>query len=287
MRNQCDTCLTNLKWTFDGKDNSLSTLQTHQAFSIPAFLASYKRVAHAHGLDVADNVKVSFHNCCTACWTKAGAHWEGGAASYAHDAAKTTADGVYFQNDMPDFFVKDAPDLPKIESTIIHEMMHFLSHNHKGLQDYVGGAVNWDEAVNDYMARETWRGVSRDPYKTGYGHCSDLVPTAIAKLMTKKLGVAKVRSLTQKAAGLPPGFLAAVSNLNPNGQMTAQYANPLGTFLQNWLIRWHHDGKDTQIAAAGNMHMKAFLDDEWGNFIFSGTSGVELQYGTGVSYNHP
>ena len=290
MTTQCDGgCLANMKWRFDAKDNSLTTAQTHQAFSIPAFLASYKRVAAAYGLAVTPPAKVPFFCLCNACWAKAAAHWPGGAATYVAIPAKCAADGVYFRTDAPEFAdAHAAVDLGVIQSVIIHEMMHYLSHGHTGLQDYESGKnLHWDEATTDFLARETWRGVTKELYKTFYGNISELMATAMANSMNTALKGPKLAGLQSEVAGLPQCFGDALGDLGAD-KLKKPRADAIQHVVQGWLITWHHEGANVVIPAANNQALAAFVASNWGKHIFMGSiNDTKLGYGTLGVFKHP
>ena len=76
---------------------------------------------------------------------------------YATIPAKTADTGIYFNNALSDYGDSGNPDLEKVRSTCIHEMMHYWSHEHSGLQAFEDGKnVHWDECVTDFLARKVY-----------------------------------------------------------------------------------------------------------------------------------
>ncbi|NHB86252.1 RHS repeat domain-containing protein [Photorhabdus tasmaniensis] len=91
----------------------------------------------------------------------------------ANPAAWTSPSGtIYMATDSPDYSQNGELDIDKIRSTIIHESLHFSSHEHVGFQADTDTSVqntNYDEYVTDYFAHQVYKKMyPNNPYKTGY-----------------------------------------------------------------------------------------------------------------------
>ena len=283
MTTQCDGgCLANLPWHFDGKKNELQTVQSLQAFSIPAFLAGFKKVTGIYGLAFTAPAKIPFQVLCDKCWAKAAAAWNGGAATYANIPAKCADTGVYFRANAPEWQDKaKAPDLTVIEPVIIHEMVHFLSKDHVGLQAFEDGkALHWDEAVTDFLARETWGEVAKGPYKTFYGNLSTHMKFAMDNTLKTKLAGPKLAGLQGEAGSLPAAFADALGDLDA-GKLKPPRSAAIEKIIQGWLIQWHQQGPAVKIVAANNKNLAEFAATAWGQYIMAGAvKDATLGYGT-------
>ncbi len=136
MSRQCDKCVTNLPWHFDSKTSYLTTEQSLQAFSLSSFVSAlegFLRVVGAPGLK---STKVPIVNLCDKCWTTTAGGWcANGGEVYKTIPAKTASDAIYMRNAAPEYLAGGKTNLPAVQSTLVHEGMHFLSADHKGLQD--------------------------------------------------------------------------------------------------------------------------------------------------------
>uniref|UniRef100_UPI0036DDBA34 RHS repeat domain-containing protein n=1 Tax=Photorhabdus sp. RM322S TaxID=3342825 RepID=UPI0036DDBA34 len=91
----------------------------------------------------------------------------------ANPAAWTSPEGtIYMATDSPDYSQNGELDVDKIRSTVVHESLHFSSHNYVGFQADTDTSVqntNYDEYVTDYFAYSVYKEMYPDsPYKTGY-----------------------------------------------------------------------------------------------------------------------
>jgi hypothetical protein len=70
---------------------------------------------------------------------------------------------------------------PSIIAILVHEMCHWFSHNHQGLQESPGKGywgINWDEMVTDYLASNIFPIVITEPYAklTFYNNDFNVMP---------------------------------------------------------------------------------------------------------------
>jgi insecticidal toxin complex protein TccC len=90
-----------------------------------------------------------------------------------HPAAWTSPKGVVYMGvTAPDYSEGGSLDVDKIRSTVVHESLHFFSHQHVGFQAGTDTAItnsNYDEYVTDYLAEKVFNAMyPGSTYKTGY-----------------------------------------------------------------------------------------------------------------------
>ncbi len=98
---------------------------------------------------------------------------------YEKSSARTTSSGILVNNFNRIYYLT-YPNLVNVEiarSFIVHEMVHWVSHNHTGFQNTEKGRnqLEWDECVTDYIARNAYFDLyPNSTYRTGYGDGSDI-----------------------------------------------------------------------------------------------------------------
>lgn len=91
----------------------------------------------------------------------------------ANPSAWTSPQGtIYMGTTAPDYSSNGSLDVDKIRSTIVHESIHALSHNHTGFQaetDMSATNSNYDEYVTDFFAEKVFKKMfPNSTYKTSY-----------------------------------------------------------------------------------------------------------------------
>lgn len=84
---------------------------------------------------------------------------------------KPTGD-IYMGTTSPDYSPKGELDIDKIRSTIVHEVLHGLSHRHVGFQGQTDITIdnsNYDEFITDFFAKMVYEKLFPNAeYKTQY-----------------------------------------------------------------------------------------------------------------------
>jgi hypothetical protein len=300
MSLKCDknTCNTNLKWRYDTGAKKLYYGTSAKDFDLDTAYAAYKLVTQSYAQAVPTSATVPIINYCASCWLAKAASWDAqsGGNAYKTIPAKTADDGVFFQNDLADFEKPDgSPDEEKILSTIVHEMMHYLSHSHKGIQA-VSKRTNshWDEYITDLLARKTYHRASISThYKTSYGLGSEFVSKSIDNIVGTPISGFQFNQLKPKAAtesaptyvgarSMPAAFAVAFSQLGTDKKLPAGQKAALQLAIEKWFVEWYLSGPDHKIIDALNKDLNEVLDSTFpgSDVIFGKTTDSNLQYGT-------
>jgi len=230
--------------------------------------------------------------CCDPCWAKVSAGWaDNGEDVYKTIPAKTSTKGVYFHASMRDFYAggdatQDA-DLDKIASTIVHEMMHYLSHGSEGLQSLEADSkLHWDEGVTDLIARKTYfaAGITKT-YKTAYGKVSQLFDQVTTNLQASSFPGWKLQKITgdKPAPGIANGFAALKNN-----KVEVKFHDQIKKDLTKWMVTWWVQGPDyvqNVFGKGGNTKASDFLKNEWVKLLFDQVNDTRLSYGTPQTYS--
>ncbi|HEX7362483.1 MAG TPA: hypothetical protein VF283_18475 [Bryobacteraceae bacterium] len=267
-----------MPWKIDARMQYLMTKTSTEGFSLSSVASALQSVITGYtGAGPALGL-VPLVNLCPACWGKQANVWivGAGAGVYAAIPAKTADTGVYFNNSLADYDSGGKPDLEKVRSTCVHEMMHYWSHNHEGLQPYEQGKnVHWDECVTDFLARKVYFAItSREAYKTSYGTMSEFIKRQLDQIFQKALPKFKLRAL--QAVNTAP-FAKAFNDLAPTGFLKPNYRNEFEKALGKSFITWYMNGPNTIV---DGLTIGTFLSSDLGQFVFQGLNDASVGYGT-------
>ncbi len=281
---QCDKCLTNLPWKIDTRMQYLLTQWSTRAFSLTAIAAAFQTAVRDLGVTTAGAESVPLFNLCEKCWAKAADVWipGQGASVYATIPAKTADTGVYFNNERVDYQDSGKPDIEKIISTCVHEMMHYWSHNHAGLQTFeTGKKVHWDECVTDFLARKVYFSVAKGTYKTSYGTMSEFIKKQVAAVFQNRVPPFKLRPVTEELGRSPLApFNEAFNSLQPDGKLKPSYSARFNEAFAKLFVTWYLKGAETPVEGRT---ITVFLGSSLGKMFFDTLSDSAVGYGQPTS----
>jgi hypothetical protein len=287
---QCDNCLTNLTWKYDVRKEYLETKQSLQAFCLSVAGATYKRILLELLGEAAKVPAIPIFNLCPKCWANQSSKWcENGAEIYKTIPAKTADSGIYFNNARQEFHQAggQAPDLPVIQSTLVHEMMHFCSNDHNGLQAFESGKpTHWDECCTDFLARKIFLEISPS-YRTFYGTLSEFIKYALNRLFTTDWTTFSNKQRLQAIGLMPEPFSLAAASLE-NKKFKAEFKDPIEKALTRMFITWHQKGQGVMVAptlGGGTTYtVNTFLTTKIAEVGFAAFNDTNAKYGTAMSF---
>jgi hypothetical protein len=202
--------------------------------------------------------------------------------------AKTAADGVYFNNERAEFHDGDLPSLDVIQATLVHEMMHFCSSDHNGLQAFESGkSTHWDECCTDYLARNVFFELGAATYRTFYGNLSDFIKYANTKLFDADWTTFSNKKRLALIQAMPDPFQTAANNLL-NKKFKTEYKEQLEKAMARLFITWHQKGEGAPAApvqGAGTTYtIDTFLATPIAEVGFTAFNDTNAKYGTPMSF---
>lgn len=211
----------------------------------------------------------------------------GDVGTYAPARAKTDATGCFFQVNDAAFIVNHRPDVERILSCVVHELMHFWSYQSTGLQQFnrgVGG-VDWDEASADILGFRTYREQFRGTlgnYVTPYNRYPVALETQIAAVPNFRWNQWKNTGSAEHGA-LPVKLQRMIANDPAIIQQTVLAAVP-GTLFSG-LATWFFVGPHAVAGSIGKNAVDYLSVNGISRLIT--LSAVFPGYGGGADVAHP
>jgi len=202
-------------------------------------------------------------------------------ADYANDPAKTADNGIiYLCNVHKEFTTGGTPDLDKIRSTCVHELMHSWSDHHTGLQSFHYEAnVEFDECVADMLGRKVYcRSRTGNVYKTGYGNMSEFIKSQFDTVFHSKISAWKLPKIRSEVPGTC--LKQAFDNLRAD-TLDERYRGPFYWEFARWFVTWFLKGP--QMPVHGRT-VQQFRETALYSLFFGTTDNTRLGYGTPAEF---
>ena len=287
MRVQCDQCLLtplvrlggnyicDLPWKIDPQASQILIQRggnvVQQSFRLEEIRNAFVRTVAEIGVPVVVPKAPTFLNLCKEHWALALG------ADYAGIPAKTRENGIIcLRNGHKEFNPDDTPDLDKIRSTCVHEMMHAWSSSHTGLQWRHGmGQFEIDECVADLLGRKVYFKSQTGPtYKTGYGKMSEFVASQFGPAFSKVLPGFQLDEARDDVR--QTRLQQAFANLD-HGHLNPAHRNLFYWELSRWLLTWFLKGRNMPVHGH---NADWFFGTRLYKLFFSGTTSENLGYST-------
>lgn len=217
--------------------------------------------------------------------------------TYKAPRAKTTAEGIFIQNNNVAFLHNTEcppkpngdPNVIPIVSCFVHEIIHYWSYKHKGLQGKKGVA-DWDEAICDWIAFPVYSrtmggipipgGGKISTYCTPYGKYLEWLNTGAGNWQRLVNGFRGKQFVADpsKRAKLPStvkAYFASVTDKTSGqkyGDLTVELWKKA---LRLMMTKWFFDGKDGSFE--GYKNYDDFLNNQ--DDVFVGQVGKCFNFG--------
>jgi len=291
MRLQCDQCILtplvrtggnyicDLPWKIDVQASCVrihqGMVETQHSLPLANISSAFVQTIAELGIPVVVPHLPTIKNLCKEHWVLALG------SDYERDPAKTDDNGVInFHNGHDEFNSDGTPDLDKIRSTCVHELMHSWSYGHTGFQWRHGvGQFELDECVADLLGRKVYfRSGTGGVYKTGYGQMSEFIISQFGPAFQKQLKGWTLNRLRDEVRGTR--LQQTFDNLD-HDHLNGVYRSRFYWEFARWFVTWFLYREDRMVHAMVHGHnAEWFFGTSLYTLFFGQTTGGGLGYGT-------